>query len=65
MPKSKKALALADLISDLSSGFVEPPLNENFPDEHLFTITSDDPWYGDMLVYLGTQKLSPHLSVSR
>jgi len=61
-PKSKKALALAEFISDLPTGATEPPVNYNLPDEHLFAISSDDPWYGDMLVYLRTQKFGPHFS---
>jgi hypothetical protein len=38
------------------------PVNTNFPDEHLFYITLDDPWYDDLLVYLQTQKFGNHLS---
>jgi hypothetical protein len=38
------------------------PVNIDFPEEHLFYITSDDPWYGDLLIYLRTQNLSNHLS---
>jgi len=40
----------------------DPPVNYNLPDEHLFAISSDDPGYGDIFVYLGTQKFGPHLS---
>jgi hypothetical protein len=51
-PKSKKALVLVELITALPSDTPSTPVNTDFPDEHLFYITSDDPWYGDLLVYL-------------
>jgi hypothetical protein len=61
-PKSKKALILAKLVTALPSDTPNAPVNTDFPDEHLFYITSDDPWYGDLLVYLRTQKFGNHLS---
>jgi hypothetical protein len=61
-PKSKKALVLAELVTALPSDTTSAPVNTDFPDEHLFYITSDDPWYGDLLVYLRTQKFGNHLS---
>jgi hypothetical protein len=51
-PKSKKALVLAELVMALPSDTTSSPVNTDFPDEHLFYITSDDPWYDDLLVYL-------------
>ena len=30
--------------------------DESFHDEHLFLISSQDPWYGDLIVYLQTAK---------
>jgi hypothetical protein len=60
--KSKKALILAELVTALPSDTTNAPVNTDFPDEHLFYITSDDPWYGDLLIYLCTQKFSNHLS---
>jgi hypothetical protein len=61
-PKSKKALILAELVTTLPSDIPSTPVNTDFPDEHLFYIASDDPWYGDLLVYLRTQKFGQHLS---
>jgi hypothetical protein len=61
-PKSKKALVLTELVMTLPSDTTSAPVNTNFPDEHLFYITSNDPWYGDLLVYLRTQKFGQHLS---
>jgi hypothetical protein len=51
-PKRKKALVLAELVTALSSDTTSAPVNTDFPDEHLFYISSDDPWYGNLLVYL-------------
>ena len=50
--KSKKSLVFAELI-------VEFPMEEDvateedlFPDEHIFLISTSNPWYGDILIYL-------------
>jgi hypothetical protein len=51
-PKSKKALILAKLIMTFPSETTSSPVNTNFPNEHLFFIPSDDPWYDDILFYL-------------
>jgi hypothetical protein len=61
-PKSKKALILAELVTAFPSDTTSAPINTDFPDEHLFYITLDDPWYDDLLVYLRTQKFGNHLS---
>ena len=60
--KAKKSLVFAELISELPR--IEDENNEEptFTDEHLFLISSSDPWYGDYLVYLQTLKLPSHLS---
>ena len=62
-PKSKKALALAEFLLYLPTGISNPPINDDIPYEHLFVISSDDRWYGDILVYLCTQKFGPNLSI--
>jgi hypothetical protein len=54
--KSKKSLVFAELISELpvESGDVVP---EELPIRgDMFLITSSDPWYGDILIYLQTLK---------
>jgi hypothetical protein len=56
LEKSKKSLVFAELISELlvESGDVVP---KEFPiQEDMFFISSSDPWYGDILVYLQTLK---------
>jgi hypothetical protein len=49
-PKSKKSLDLTEFIFDLVTGVTDPPLNDYLPDEHLFTILLDHPWYGDIII---------------
>jgi hypothetical protein len=61
-PKRKKSLVLAELVTAFPSDITSAPINTNFPDEHLFYITLDDPWYDDLLIYLRTQKFGNHLS---
>jgi hypothetical protein len=61
-PKSKKDLVLAKLVMAFPSDITSAPVNTNFPNEHLFYITSDDPWYNNLLIYLRTQNFSNHLS---
>jgi len=60
-PKRKKSLVLVELIVEFLSNSFDPPMNEKLSDEHLFFISSDEPWYGDILLYLDMQKNVPHL----
>ena len=60
--KSKKSLIFAELISDLPSKAEELVCEDTFVDEHIFLILALDPWYGDIIVYLQTQKTPTHLS---
>jgi len=61
-PKSKKALAIAKLITDLPSGTCDPPLNDQMTDKHLFHISWSDKWYRDILTYFRTQNFAPQLT---
>lgn len=60
-PKSKKGLALTELISKLPTGTQYPLVSDDFPDEFFFSITTGDPWYGDILTYLQTQNFTIHI----
>ena len=51
--KSEKSLVFAELISDFPCE-EEIVYEESFPDEHIFLISSQDPWYGDIIIYLQT-----------
>lgn len=60
--KSKKSLAFAELMCDLPSDIEPRLLDESILDESLFLIDSADPWYGDVIVYLRSQRFFPNLS---
>ena len=60
--KSKKSLAFAELMCDLPSSIEPHLLDDPILDESLFLIDSADPWYGDFIVYLCSQRFSPNMS---
>jgi hypothetical protein len=60
--KSKKSLVFAELMSDFPRMDEDIFHDDSFIDEHIFLISSSDPWYGDILIYLQTLKLPQHLS---
>ena len=37
-------------------------VEDQFPDEHLFTVTVKTPWYADVSNYLAVGKLPKHLT---
>ena len=52
--KSKKSLVFAELIAEF---LVEEDVaieEDSFSNEHIFLISTSDPWYGDILIYLQT-----------
>ena len=52
---SKKSLVFAELMCDLPYATTESDPSDSFPDEFLFLISTTDPWYGYLLIYLQTQ----------
>ena len=52
---SKKSLVFTELMCDLPCDLTEAELNDSFPDEFLFLISTTDPWYGDLIIYIQTQ----------
>ena len=48
--KSKKSLIFAKLISDFPSEEEEEVYEDTFVDEHIFLMSTLDPWYGDIIV---------------
>ena len=60
--KSKKSLIFSELISDFPSEAEELVCEDTFVDEHIFLISTLDPWYGDIIIYLQTLKVPTHLS---
>ena len=47
---------------DFPSTDTETVAEESIADESLFLISTLDPWYGDIIVYLQTQSFRPNIS---
>jgi hypothetical protein len=60
--KAKKSLVFAELIFDLPHADEDTEPKDYIPDESLFLISTFDPWYGDILLYLQTQPFPPDIS---
>ena len=60
--KSNKSLIFVELISDFPCLEEEEVYEDTFVDDHIFLISTLDPWYGDIIVYLKTLKVPTHLS---
>ena len=48
LEKSKKSLIFVELISNFPSEEQEEVCEDTFVDEHIFMISTLDPWYGDI-----------------
>lgn len=62
--KSKKSLVFAELMCDFLRTYMETVAEEPIADESLFLISTLDPWYADIIVYLQTQSFRPKISRS-
>ena len=62
--KSKKSLVFAELMCDFPRADTETVAEEPIADESLFLISTLDPWYGYIIVYLQTQSFRPKISRS-
>ena len=51
-----------NFLSILDNPSEATPVNDDFPDEHLFSMSTDSPWFADIANYLVTGKTPPHLS---
>ena len=60
--KSKKSLIFVELIPNFPSLEEEEVYEDTFVDEHIFLISTLDPWYEDIIVYLQTLKVPTHFS---
>ena len=49
---SKKSLDFVELMCDLPCASMESEPSDSFLDEFLFLISTTDPWYGYLLIYL-------------
>jgi hypothetical protein len=60
--KAKKSLVFAELICALPHANEDIEPRDSLPDETLFLISTSYPWYGDILLYLQTQRFQPDTS---
>jgi hypothetical protein len=56
-----KENVVADFLSRLTPDD-DTPVDDSFPDEHLFAVSAHSPWYANITNYLVAGKLPPHLS---
>ena len=59
---SKKSLVFMELMCHLPCALMEVEPNDSFSDEFFFLISTTDPWYGDLIIYLHTQIFRPGMS---
>jgi hypothetical protein len=52
--KSKKSLVFAELICDFPHSEMETVAANSLPNESLFLISTNDLWYGDIIIYIQT-----------
>jgi len=60
--KAKNSFVFAELICDLPHVDDDTEPNDSLLDESLFLISTSDPWYGDIILYLQTQCFQPDIS---
>ena len=60
--KSKKSLVFAELIYEFPQLYEDVIHVDLFVDEHNFLVSSSNPWYGDIVLYIQTLKFPQHLS---
>jgi hypothetical protein len=61
---SKKSLVFAELICDFPHSATENVAVDSLPNESLFLISTNDLWYGDIILYLQTQNFQLALSTT-
>jgi hypothetical protein len=52
---------VADLLSRIEHEGKDTPIEDNFPNEHLFAVSDNTPWYADIANYLASGKVPRHL----
>lgn len=51
-----------NFLSRINHGGEMNPVCDDFPDEHLFSLSNKPPWYANLSNYLTTRRLPQHLS---
>ena len=59
--KLGKENLVADFLSRLTHNDDNVPVDDTFPDEHLFVVSVKIPWFADIANYLVTGKVPTHL----
>jgi hypothetical protein len=62
LKKPGKYNAVADFVSRLTSNENEPLVEDYFPDEQLFVVSTNSPWFVDIANYFTVGRLPRHLS---
>jgi hypothetical protein len=62
LAKSNKSLVFVELILDFPRLDEDVIHVDSFVDEHIFLVSSSDPWYGDIVIYLQILKFPKHIS---
>ena len=61
--KSNRLVVFVELMLDLPNMEKYEINEDSFVDGHIFLIFTANPWYGDIIIYLHTLKVPPHLSL--
>jgi hypothetical protein len=60
--KCKKSLVFVEVMLDFPRLDGDIFHDDSFMDVHILLMSSSDPWYGDILIYIKTMKIPQHLS---
>ena len=63
MDKPEKDNVVVDFHSRLTNNSDTTPIDDYFPNEYLFAISTHSSWYLDIVNYLVAGKFPPHLSL--
>ena len=59
---SKKSLVFTELMCDLPCALTDSEPSDSFSDEFMFLISTTNPWYAYLIIYLQTQRFQPTIS---
>ena len=60
--RPEKENLVVDFLSRINHGGETSPVEDDFPDEHLFALATKPSWYAHLANYFTTRKLPQHLS---
>ena len=62
LDRPRRGNQVAYFLSRLNNSGEVVPISDNFPDEHIFSISIITPWYADIANYLSSGKLPPSMT---